>query len=64
MFKNSPPELKPSVLVPLRAALMSAVNTCNSILGNEIELPLNAASADMSQIDNSIVCIEGAIECD
>jgi hypothetical protein len=32
MYKNSPPVLKESVLVTLRLALMSAVETCNTIL--------------------------------
>jgi hypothetical protein len=32
MYKNSPPELQGSVLVTLRAALMSAVNECNKII--------------------------------
>ena len=34
MYKNSPPELKEGVLVTLRAALMSAVNTCNKVMGD------------------------------
>ena len=61
MFKNSPPELKPSVLISLRAALMAAVGTCNNILGDEMTLPASTTSVDMSQIDNCIVVIEGAI---
>jgi len=32
MYKNSPPELRDSVLVTLRAALLSAVTTCNEIV--------------------------------
>jgi hypothetical protein len=37
MYKNSPPELQGSVLITLRAALMSAVNECNKIIaGNEV----------------------------
>ena len=37
MYKNSPPELQGSVLITLRAALMSAVNECNKIIAeNEI----------------------------
>jgi hypothetical protein len=32
MYKNSPPELQRSVLVTLRAALLSAVSTCNEIV--------------------------------
>lgn len=38
MYKNSPPELQESVLVTLRAALLSAVNTCNEIVSvNEVQ---------------------------
>lgn len=37
MYKNSPPELQGSVLITLRAALMSAVGECNKIIAeNEI----------------------------
>jgi hypothetical protein len=37
MYKNSPPELQGSILITLRAALMSAVNECNKIIAeNEI----------------------------
>jgi hypothetical protein len=34
MYKFSPPELQESVLVTLRAALLSAVSTCNDIIAN------------------------------
>ncbi len=34
MYKNSPPALKGSVLVTLRMALMSAVETCNVVLSS------------------------------
>jgi hypothetical protein len=34
MYKYSPPELQESVLVTLRAALLSAVSTCNDIIAN------------------------------
>lgn len=34
MYKNSPPELQGAVLVTIRAALLSAVNTCNDVIAN------------------------------
>ena len=38
MYKNSPPEIQEGLLLPLRAALMSAVNTCNQVIAEkEIE---------------------------
>lgn len=38
MYRNSPPEVQEGLMVPLRGALMSAVNTCNQIIAeNELE---------------------------
>lgn len=38
MYKKSPPEARESLLVALRGALMSAVNTCNQLIAeNEVE---------------------------
>jgi len=38
MYKNSPPEIQEGLLVPMRGALMAAVNTCNQIIAeNELE---------------------------
>jgi hypothetical protein len=34
MYRNSPPELQQAVLVTLRAALLSAVHTCNAVLAD------------------------------
>lgn len=34
MYKNSPPQLKESMLTTLRAALISAVETCNVVIGD------------------------------
>jgi hypothetical protein len=34
MYKHSPPEVQEGVLVTLRAALLSAVSTCNDIIAN------------------------------
>lgn len=57
MYKNSPPELKSSVMVTLRAALASAINTCDGIIGVNDPTPV-AASA---QVDGTIAVIEGAV---
>jgi hypothetical protein len=35
MYKNSPPEIQEGILMPLRAALMSAVNTCNQVIAEK-----------------------------
>jgi hypothetical protein len=59
MYKNSPPALQQNVLVTLRAALVSAVDTCNSILSSEPP-PAIGANPD-GRIDNTIAVIEGAI---
>lgn len=38
MYRNSPPEVQEGLMVPLRGALMSAVNTCNQIIAeNELQ---------------------------
>ncbi|KAG7363177.1 hypothetical protein IV203_026537 [Nitzschia inconspicua] len=59
MYKNCPPELKQSVLVTLRAALVAAVDTCNCIL---ISQPPPAIPGNPEgKIDNTITVIEGAI---
>jgi hypothetical protein len=44
MYKNSPPELQQAVLVTLRAALLSAVGTCNEIIAD------NDAGAFMTSV--------------
>lgn len=59
MYKNSPPAIQESVLVTLRAALMSAVDTCNVALAGQPAPPI-APSADAS-IDGMVACIEGAV---
>jgi hypothetical protein len=59
MYKNSPPELKESVLFTLRAALNSAINTCNSIL---VSQPPPAVRGNPNGlIDNTIAVIDGAV---
>jgi hypothetical protein len=59
MYKNSPPELKQSVLVTLRAALVSAVDTCNKVLVSQPP-PAIPGNPD-GIIDNTIAVIEGAV---
>mmetsp|Transcript_15246 Transcript_15246/g.24705 ORF Transcript_15246/g.24705 Transcript_15246/m.24705 type:complete len:679 (-) Transcript_15246:110-2146(-) len=59
MYKNSPPELQSSVLVTLRAALVSAVDTCNDILA--AQPPPSIPGNPEGRIDNTIAVIEGAV---
>ena len=59
MYKNSPPQLKGSVLFTLRAALASAVETCDSV-STIPPLPPVPGGSD-GQIDDTIVVIEGAV---
>lgn len=67
MYKNSPPGLRESVLITLRAALMSAVTTCSSIVGDNANFggmqtaAAGQQAAGMEQIDSMIACIEGAL---
>lgn len=58
MYKNSPPAIRESVLATLRAALMSAVDTCNVALASPA--PAIAAGADAS-VEGMVACIEGAV---
>ena len=59
MYKNSPPELKESVLLTLRAALNSAINTCNSILVSQPPPAIRGNPNGL--IDNTIAVIDGAV---
>lgn len=59
MYKRSPPELKSSVLVTLRAALVSAVDTCNAVLASQPP-PAIPGNPD-GRIDDTIAVIEGAV---
>lgn len=58
MYKNSPPAIQESVLVTLRAALVAAIDTCNTALATQ-PAPSVAASPDAS-IDGMIACLDGA----
>ena len=60
LYKNSPPELQESVLVTLRAALVSAVNTCNDLLADNDTIPASAATS--SSVPAMIACLEGAVQ--
>jgi hypothetical protein len=69
MYKHSPPEMQEGVLVTLRAALLSAVSTCNDIIANNevANVPNVQAAAANSQpadqrINGMIACMEGAIQ--
>ena len=57
MYKNCPPELQGSVLSTLRAALSSAVNTCDGAIGYPDQNPAPV----MSQVEGTIAVIEGAV---
>jgi hypothetical protein len=71
MYKNCPPELKEGILITLRAALMSAVNTCNKVIANDEVVNYAAYQAetggqpnspsDMAQVESTIAYIEGAV---
>ncbi len=58
MYNNSPPAIRDSVLVTLRAALMAAVDTCNVALASQA--PPVTAGPDAS-IEGMVACIEGAV---
>lgn len=67
MYRNSPPELKESVLATLRVALLSSVTTLNDIVGNNAPIgsdgrvsPSTGQETSEQRIDNLIACIEGA----
>merc|ERR1712238_459512 len=59
MYKNSPSAIQKSVLVTLRAALKSAVDTCNIILASQP--PPSIEGSPDSRIEGMIACIDGAI---
>lgn len=63
MYKNSPPALRESILVPLRGALVSAVDTCNNVSGNTepTDYGVSQPGTDISAIDGALACIEGAV---
>lgn len=58
MYKNSPAELKSSVLVTLRAALASAITTCDAAIGTSDASP---GVVTGSQVEGTIAVIEGAV---
>jgi hypothetical protein len=67
MYKNSPPELQEGILVMLRAALLSAVNTCNDLIANPMVTAGGAIQPKTAQpvgerINSMIGCIEGATQ--
>jgi hypothetical protein len=64
LYKNSPPQLQESMLGAVRAALSSAVTTCNEVLQNEekqVFSPMGSSSASNSdRAASMIACVEGA----
>eukprot|EP00526_Cylindrotheca_closterium_P007846 CAMPEP_0113602584 /NCGR_PEP_ID=MMETSP0017_2-20120614/834_1 /TAXON_ID=2856 /ORGANISM="Cylindrotheca closterium" /LENGTH=668 /DNA_ID=CAMNT_0000510941 /DNA_START=55 /DNA_END=2061 /DNA_ORIENTATION=- /assembly_acc=CAM_ASM_000147 len=64
MYKNSPAQLRESLLGALRAALLGAVNTCGRATGAPevtAEEIGGSSSAGISEIDGVIACIDGAV---
>lgn len=59
MYRNSPAELQSSVLSTLRAALLAAVNACNSIMNENEGVPATSAAAG-AQVEPMLACVEGA----
>lgn len=59
MYRNSPPELKEGLLFSIRAALLSAVNTCNKMMGQDEGIPSNPVSSG-GNVDSMLACVEGA----
>lgn len=59
MYNNSPPAIRDSVLVTLRAALMAAVDTCNVALASQPAPPVTAGPD--ASIEGMVACIEGAV---
>jgi hypothetical protein len=64
LYKNSPPQLQESMLGAVRAALSSAVTTCNEVLQTEeqqVFAPMGSSSASNSdRAASMIACVEGA----
>jgi hypothetical protein len=60
MYRNSPQELKESMLMTVRAALLSAVNTCNKVMGQNEGIPSTTGAG--TNVDTMFACIEGAIK--
>lgn len=62
MYRNSPPNLQESVVMTLRAALLSAVNTCNQIVGDDAPSAQVPTPPQNSDLLPTIACVEGAIQ--
>ena len=70
MYKNSPPEIQEGLMIPLRGALMSAVNTCSQIIvEKQLDSSLAASSAMATspgsineKMASTIACVEGAVQ--
>lgn len=66
MYKFSPPEFQDGVLMTLRAALLSAVKTCNDVIPNSATMPSPSPSSSSiptgDRLKNMIGVLEGAIQ--
>ena len=68
MYRNSPPGLRDSVMVTLRAALLSAISTCNELLATSPPVDVSTSSSSSAPTsssmnpDSMIACIEGAVQ--
>jgi len=60
MYKNSPVEMQPIMAPTLRAALLVAVNTCTTVIGDSGAPPSPLAS-DESKMMATLACVEGAV---
>ena len=59
MYRNSPAELKPSVLATLRAALLAAVDACTNAMADDAGVPASTAAAG-AEVEGMLACVEGA----
>jgi len=64
MYRNSPEELKEGVLITLRAALLSAINSLNEVVTGPVAPTQSAAGTgtNSQQVDAVISLLEGAIQ--
>lgn len=70
MYKNSPSEIREGLMIPLRGALMSAMNTCNQIIvEKQLDSSLAASGAMVTspgsvneRMSTMIACVEGAVQ--
>lgn len=61
VYKNCPVELRESVLITLRAALLAAVKTCDEIIDSNQFPSMSPPQGSVKSIDSMIAVMEGAI---